>query len=67
MPRIRPLESNNHVEGRGFARAVCAEQSNHLALLDVQTDIVDDATFAVCLLSWNAASAEAEGVSFARW
>ena len=37
-------ESHDHIEGRGLARSVGAEQSDDLALIDVDRDVIDDRT-----------------------
>ena len=49
LARIGLDETDHHIERRGLARAVGAEQTHDLALFDFNVDIVDDRTLAVFL------------------
>ncbi len=50
LARVGAHQTHDHVEGRGLARAVRAEQADDLALVDVQRDVLDDLAAAVRLL-----------------
>jgi hypothetical protein len=44
VARIGTLETDDHVERGGLAGPVRAEQPHHLALFNLQTDVVHNAT-----------------------
>ena len=47
---VRRHQANDHVERRGLAGAIGAEQADHFAAFHMQRDIVHYLTFAVTLL-----------------
>src|SRR5215216_4273765 len=44
---IRTLQTDDHVERGGFAGAVRAEQADHFAFFNLQTDVIDYATASI--------------------
>ena len=49
LPFLRLDQAHDHVEGRRLSGAVWSEKSDDLALLQAQTDVVDDRTSAIGL------------------
>jgi hypothetical protein len=50
VSRAGTLKTDQHVKGRRLARAVCAEQADDFALLDMKRNAAHDMTLAVSLV-----------------